>query len=508
MNKKILVVDDIPELRSITTNVLINAGYEVVEARNGAETIEMVIQELPDLVLLDIILPDINGVEVCRQIKSMRLNSPPYVVLFTAELITSDDLAVGLEGGADGYMSRPISNRELLARIESFYRLKSTEDALRESEQKLIELNEQKSKVFSIIAHDLKAPFNSILGFADILNSELENLDDDELEMSAFNIYSSALEANNLLVNLLEWSKLNWRSSYFRAQNFNLEEMISEVTITYQSIFDSKEIDVEVDVDEDIEVHGDRDMLHTIVRNLFTNAIKFSHVQGIIKIQAEIVNGEVVLKIIDKGIGIRESDKEFLLKADSFHTTIGTHDEKGSGLGLNICLELISKNRGRIWFESKENEGTTFFISMPLALSVKQENDKPEKSLNESDTVLNGKTILVAEDIDHVFKYIEFILKKSDVQLIWAKNGLEALNIIKEGKQIDLILMDLSMPEMNGLDATAEIRKLNIEIPIIAQTAFGLNDEHQKSLRAGCNDYIQKPLNYKDLMALISKYLK
>ncbi|MBT4728837.1 MAG: response regulator, partial [Bacteroidetes bacterium] len=179
MNKKILVVDDIPELRSITTNVLINAGYEVVEARNGAETIEMVIQELPDLVLLDIILPDINGVEVCRQIKSMRLNSPPYVVLFTAELITSDDLAVGLEGGADGYMSRPISNRELLARIESFYRLKSTEDALRESEQKLIELNEQKSKVFSIIAHDLKAPFNSILGFADILNSELENLDDD-----------------------------------------------------------------------------------------------------------------------------------------------------------------------------------------------------------------------------------------------------------------------------------------------------------------------------------------
>jgi len=79
---------------------------------------------------------------------------------------------------------------------------------------------------------------------------------------------------------------------------------------------------------------------------------------------------------------------------------------------------------------------------------------------------------------------------------------------MKEGKQIDLILMDLSMPEMNGLDATAEIRKLNIEIPIIAQTAFGLNDEHQKSLRAGCNDYIQKPLNYKDLMALISKYLK
>lgn len=505
--RKILVVNDTIELRSDTTNVLIEAGYQVMEAKNGVETLEKLTKDLPDLILLDVSLPDFNGVEICRQIKSMRFDSPPYVVLSTSDQSTSDDQAFGLEGGADGFMNLPMSKRELLARIESFFRLRNVEDALRESEKELIELNNQKSKVFSIISHDLKAPFNSILGFADILNSELENLDDEELEMSAYNIYASALEANNLLINLLEWAKINWKSAAYTPVHFELEEMVSEIIITYQSIMDAKGIQLKLEIDEDLAVNGDRDMIHSIVRNLVSNAIKFSYVDGTIFISAELNNDEVILKIQDQGMGIKKEDKDKILTPDNFFSTIGTHDEKGSGLGLNICAELINKNKGKIWFSSKEKEGTSFYISLPLAQNKEPMAIKKESKSRDSTSLFKGFTVLVTEDIDHVYRYIEYALKKTGINLIWAKNGKEALDMMKEKVEVDLILMDLSMPVMDGFEATKEIRKINIKTPIIAQSAYNLSGEEQKSLKAGCNDYIQKPIHMDELLNKISNYL-
>jgi two-component system sensor histidine kinase/response regulator len=502
--KRILVVDDVPELRSVTVNVLSNAGYEVFEVKTGKEALCQVPLLLPDIILLDIVLPDLNGVEVCRQIKTMKFECPPYVVLFSAERITSDDQAIGLEGGADGYMSRPITNRELLARIESFYRFRDTEEALRESEKKLIDLNEQKTKIFSIIAHDLKAPFNSILGFADIMNNNLDSLDEEELEMSAFNIYSSALEANNLLSNLLEWSKLNWRAAKFHPQVFNLFELMEDVEITYQSIIDSKEIDLELDVDEDLDVHADREMVHTIIRNLLTNAIKFSHVEGEIVLSAEEHDNFVHIEVKDNGVGIKEEDKVKILENDGFFSTIGTHDEKGSGLGLHICKDLIAKNKGKIWFESKENEGTRFYISLPLAEKQKQKEEKKRDPKPEN--IFSDINVLVAEDIDHVYRFIEFALKKTNAHLHWVKNGKEAVEYLKTHFP-DIVLMDISMPEMDGIAAIREIRKFNVDIPIIAQSAYNLNGELEQSLKAGGSDYIQKPIIADELIRKMKKIL-
>ena len=179
---------------------------------------------------------------------------------------------------------------------------------------------------------------------------------------------------------------------------------------------------------------------------------------------------------------------------------------RGAGLGLAICKNIINLLEGEIWINSEINKGSTFYFSIPyIELSEKKKIIK-EKIEQEKSYDWSGKTILIAEDEESNFKYLEMILKKSKLKIIHAVNGIEMFNAFQKN-HIDLILMDIKMPEMDGLEATRRIRKLDQDIPIIAQTAFAMENDEKISIQAGCNDYISKPIMKQKLIKIINKYL-
>ncbi|MCF8268050.1 MAG: response regulator, partial [Ignavibacteriales bacterium] len=179
----------------------------------------------------------------------------------------------------------------------------------------------------------------------------------------------------------------------------------------------------------------------------------------------------------------------------------------GTGLGLTISRRLVELLGGSIWVESVVDEGSTFYFSLPFKLA-KPRYIKEQADIIASGNDWSGKTILIAEDEKSNFQLIEATLLKTCSKLIWAKNGKEAVEICKSGQKLDLILMDMRMPEMNGYEATKIIKSLNNDIPVISLTAYAMTEDREKSFQSGCDDYISKPFNPSELISKLKKFIK
>jgi PAS domain S-box-containing protein len=285
--------------------------------------------------------------------------------LFDVEIIRKDgstfwaevnaSLMFDLEGNVVGIsgITRDISDR------------KKIEDALKSSEKKLIELNATKDKFFSILAHDLKNPFNSILGFSNELVQSYERYSDDERKAFVSTIRSSAQGAYQLLGNLLEWSALQTGRLSIQPTNFPIHQLINEVLFEVSGQILSKAIIVENLTEAQLQVKADRNMVSTVLRNFISNSIKFSNNQGSITIKSSTTGNIVTISVKDTGIGIQAETLNNLFKIQEKATTLGTAGEKGTGLGLILCKEFIENNNGKLWIQSKWQEGTTVFFTLP-----------------------------------------------------------------------------------------------------------------------------------------------
>lgn len=223
-----------------------------------------------------------------------------------------------------------------------------------------------KDRFFSIIAHDLKNPMNNILGFSELLLMKIKRNDISEMEMVSHAIKNSVIQTYNLLENLLEWSLSQSKKIPFNPEKINLRQLISEEKDFYLSFVASKNLTVEFRGEKDVSIFADRNMLKTVLRNLITNAVKYSHPGGKIKIESKLIPSFVEIAISDTGVGIAPERLERIFTLDEKITTRGTADEKGSGLGLLLCKEFIEKHKGRIWINSEANKGTTVFFTLPL----------------------------------------------------------------------------------------------------------------------------------------------
>ncbi|MDA3911107.1 MAG: transporter substrate-binding domain-containing protein [Bacteroidales bacterium] len=258
------------------------------------------------------------------------------------------------DGKIFGYhgVSRDISER------------KKAELLLKERESQLRELNSTKDKLFSIIAHDLRSPFNVILGFTEQL---IENIKDFELAESEKYLQIINLSAKNTLVlldNLLHWSKTQTGKNIYKPEKIHLSEIVREILELSKSLAKIKDISLEYTYNEDFEVYADVNMLKTILRNLISNAIKYTHSNGKIVISAVQNQNNIEITVTDNGVGMSEENRSKLFKIDTNITTPGTANEKGSGLGLILCKEFVEKHGGKIWAESEEGKGSTFYFTL------------------------------------------------------------------------------------------------------------------------------------------------
>lgn len=249
--------------------------------------------------------------------------------------------------------------------IEEKRRVDELNKKLRESEDHLKAVNKTKDQFFSIISHDLRNPFASIVSFSRILKRDIQDLSREELQELARELDKSVLKINSLLENLLQWSRAQTGNIKFKPEYFELHSLISETISLFLGAARDKNVDI-IDNAGDFIVYGDLNMTETIIRNLLSNAIKYSNPGGQVVIASRKLNGFLEVRVEDEGVGIREEDQQKLFRSDSLFTTYGTNDEKGSGLGLLLCKEFVQKQGGSISLESKVDEGTVFRFTIPL----------------------------------------------------------------------------------------------------------------------------------------------
>jgi len=256
---------------------------------------------------------------------------------------------------------------QVFASMQDITQRKLAEESLREKEADLREINEQKDKFFSIIAHDLKSPFASIVGFSDLLVQQIENHDYDSIEKYAQIIKQSSHRVMDLLTNMLNWASSHTGKMHFEPVHLDLHEIVKEIIQDTKDLAAEKSLQVNYDLlPEKSTILADRNMLSTVLRNLLTNAMKFSQRNGKLHVSATENNKEILVSVKDHGVGIPAEKIGKLFTIGESESTPGTNNEKGTGLGLLICKEFIDKHNGRIWAESEEGKGSVFSFVLPM----------------------------------------------------------------------------------------------------------------------------------------------
>ena len=384
---------------------------------------------------------------------------------------------------------------------------KRIEEEIKRKNEELQKLNIEKDKFFSIIAHDLRSPFNSFLGLTKMIEDELSSFSPDELQSSISSMRKSAGIVFHLLENLLEWSRMQRGLHTFRPVSFLLSEQLIENMNLVQLASEKKNIRIRQQIPDRLAITADPQMFQSLVSNLVFNAIKFTPYGGEVTIAAkELPDQAIILSVSDNGIGMDKATLDNLFSINRSNYRKGTEGEPSTGLGLVICKDFVEKHGGKIWVESEAGKGSTFYFSLPHIPVQEDKNEtgniEPELKEIPRNTLLK---ILVAEDDETTQMFMSLALKPLSREIIKAVTGVEAVNACAKHPDIDLILMDIRMPEMDGYEATRQIRKFNEKVIIIAQTAFIMAENRKQAIAAGCNDFIPKPIDMNLLKGMIKK---
>lgn len=363
---KILIVDDVMSNVLLLKVLLTNEKFAIATASNGRQALEQVEKENPDLVLLDVMMPDMSGFEVAQHLKSNPQTAEIPIIFLTA-LNSTADIVKGFQVGANDFISKPFNKEELIIRVTHQISLVAAKRLILSKTEELQRTIAGRDKLYSVIAHDLRSPMGSIKM---VLNMLILNLPFEKIGAEMYELLTMANQTTedvfSLLDNLLKWTKSQIGKLNVVYQDVDLVEVTDGVIEIFSMVASLKKIRIREMKPERMMVNADIDMLKTVVRNLLSNAIKFSKENSEILVKMEEVNGMAVVSVQDHGCGISEEGQKKLLHADTHFSTFGTNNEEGSGLGLLLCKDFVVKNGGKLWFTSKEGEGSIFSFSIPV----------------------------------------------------------------------------------------------------------------------------------------------
>lgn len=363
---KILIVDDVMSNVLLLKVLLTNEKFAIATASNGRQALEQVEKENPDLVLLDVMMPDMSGFEVAQHLKS-NPNTADIPIIFLTALNSTADIVKGFQVGANDFISKPFNKEELIIRVTHQISLVAAKRLILSKTEELQRTIAGRDKLYSVIAHDLRSPMGSIKM---VLNMLILNLPSEKIGAEMYELLTMANQTTedvlSLLDNLLKWTKSQIGKLNVVYQDVDLVEVTDGVIEIFSMVASLKKIRIREMKPEKMMVNADIDMLKTVVRNLLSNAIKFSKENSEVLVKMEEVDGMAVVSVQDYGCGISEEGQKKLLHTDTHFSTFGTNNEEGSGLGLLLCKDFVVKNGGKLWFTSKEGEGSIFSFSIPV----------------------------------------------------------------------------------------------------------------------------------------------
>ena len=363
---KILIVDDVMSNGLLLKVLLTNEKFAIATASNGRQALEQVEKENPDLVLLDVMMPDMSGFEVAQHLKS-NPNTADIPIIFLTALNSTADIVKGFQVGANDFISKPFNKEELIIRVTHQISLVAAKRLILSKTEELQRTIAGRDKLYSVIAHDLRSPMGSIKM---VLNMLILNLPSEKIGAEMYELLTMANQTTedvfSLLDNLLKWTKSQIGKLNVVYQDVDLVEVTDGVIEIFSMVASLKKIRIREMKPEKMMVNADIDMLKTVVRNLLSNAIKFSKENSEVLVKMEEVDGMAVVSVQDYGCGISEEGQKKLLHTDTHFSTFGTNNEEGSGLGLLLCKDFVVKNGGKLWFTSKEGEGSIFSFSIPV----------------------------------------------------------------------------------------------------------------------------------------------
>ena len=378
------------------------------------------------------------------------------------------------------------------------------------AKNKAEESDKLKSAFLMNLSHEIRTPMNAVLGFSDLLSNS--QLSDKERNEYIKVIQQSGKNLLEIIDDLVEMSKIDSQLIKPNSQPFDLDEFIQQIFLSYEKLYSNEKVAFKlVKPEQQIkkQIISDKVKLGEVVTNLLNNSYKFTE-EGFVILDYEVdeKSNKINFSVKDSGIGIPKAFQENIFKRFSKINAKGISANEGLGLGLAISKAYVDMLGGKINFTSQEGVGSTFFVSIPL--NYANENETKKEIVPEIKVTTNlGKeeVILVAEDDNINFLLIENILKSYNFKIIRAKDGVEAVEFCKTNKEIDLVLMDIKMPNLDGYEAFTEIRKINPTIPIIAQTSYSFEEELDKIKKLGFNNFISKPIQKQKLLELIKVYL-
>nr|WP_321379848.1 response regulator [uncultured Bacteroides sp.] len=362
---KILIVDDVLSNVLLLKVLLTNEKYNIVTAMNGTQALKMVESELPDLILLDVMMPDISGFEVARQLKEKPAFAQIPIIFLTA-LNSTADIVKGFQMGANDFISKPFNKEELIIRVKHQISLIAAKRIIFNQNEELKRTIKGRDKLYSVIAHDLRSPMASIKM---VLNMLMINLPGEKIGEEMHELLNMANQTTeelfSLLDNLLKWTKSQIGRLNVVPQNIDIVGVSAGVIEIFSMVAELKQIKINLQAPDQLEVRADIDMIKTVIRNLISNALKFSNPGSEVQVVIEEKEEQVIVSVADHGRGIKKEDQSKLLNVDTHYSTFGTKNEEGSGLGLLLCQDFVRKNGGELWFSSEEGEGSVFSFYLP-----------------------------------------------------------------------------------------------------------------------------------------------
>jgi PAS domain S-box-containing protein len=389
---------------------------------------------------------------------------------------------------------------------KSLENIQQINEELHKAKQKAEESDRLKSAFLANMSHEIRTPMNGVIGFSEMLTDP--DLDEASRMEYASIIIDSSRQLLSIVNDILDISRIEAGLVSLAREEVFVPELMTALHAFFEPQAKHKDLNfvfTRPSVREDIIVFTDRTRLRQILTNLINNALKFTQ-KGTIEMGFKKEEKDICFFVKDTGIGISEELHEKIFEPFRQVELEMAYHYGGTGLGLSISRKLVELLQGKIWLESTPGKGSVFYFTIPYQ-NVKASDTADRKKPDKKSLQAEGKVVLVAEDDDTNFMYIEAALSKEKINLIRAFNGAEAVEMVKNRPDIQLVLMDIKMPILNGYNATRQIKELRHELPVVMQTAYAMTEERGHAFEAGCDDYIAKPIRKSELIETVLKYI-